>query len=359
MTSIAQQQGMTPYAGTVQRTVVERFAGTDAEWDTFVTATPRATFCHLAAWRSIMRDVFGHDSAYLAVRTDDGALRGVLPLIEVRSRIFGSYLVSMPFLNDGGPLGDASACEALLAAAGEEASQRDVDLLEIRTRHAMRSELSVSERKITSLLDLPATPDELWKRFPSKLRSQIRRPQKDGMVVRFGLDQREAFYGVFARKMRELGTPVLPQRFFAECARRLAGHIEFGVVYREDVPVAAGCGFAFNGEFEITWAGSLRQFNAQSPNMLLYWSLMEQMISRGVRVFNFGRCTPNGPTHRFKRQWNPVEITLPWLQRSSVGGVAAPPSPDRPVFRAATAAWRRLPLPITNTLGPLIAGSLP
>ncbi len=359
MTSIARPPEVVAYAHAAQPAVAEPFAGSDVEWDAFVATAGHATFCHLAAWRSIMRDVFGHDSAYLAVRADDGALRGVLPLVEVRSRIFGSYLVSMPFLNDGGPLGDPPACQALLAAAGEEARRRRVDLLEIRTRHVIPSALSVSERKITSLLDLPPKPDDLWKRFPSKLRSQIRRPQKEGMVVRFGQGELGAFYDVFARKMRELGTPVLPRRFFAECARGFGAHIELAVVYWNDAPVAAGCGFLFNGEFEITWAGSPRQFNAQSPNMLLYWSLMEHMIGRGARVFNFGRCTPNGPTHRFKRQWNPVEITLPWLQRSPRGGVAAPPSPDRPVFRAATAAWRRLPLPVANTLGPLIAGSLP
>ena len=338
--------------------VVEAFTGTDEEWDTFLATQPGATFCHLSAWRTIMRDVFGHQPVYLAARDAAGALCGVLPLVQVRSRLFGSYLISMPFLNDGGPLGDAAACQALLAAAEDEATRRGVDLLEIRTRHALPSALAVSARKITSLLELPSTPDALWNRFPSKLRSQIRRPQKEGMTVRFGDGERSAFYDVFARKMRELGTPVLPEKFFAECARRLAGSIEFAVVYWHDVPVAAGCGFAYNGEFEITWAGALREFNAQSPNMLLYWSLMARMIDRGMRVFNFGRCTPNGPTHRFKRQWNPVEITLPWLQSSS-RGVAAPPSPDRPLFRAATAAWRRLPLPITNTLGPFIARSLP
>lgn len=337
---------------------VERYTGSDDEWDTFIASNPRATFCHLPAWRTIMREVFGHEPVYLAARDAVGALSGVLPLVEVRSRLFGKYLVSMPFLNDGGPLGDDAACQALLAAADDEATRRCVDLLEIRTRHAVASSLTVSARKITSLLDLPVKPEALWNRFPSKLRSQIRRPQKEGMTVRFGDGERGAFYDVFARKMRELGTPVLPERFFDTCARRLAGSIEFAVVYFNDAPVAAGCGFAYNGEFEITWAGSLREFNAQSPNMLLYWSLMARMIDRGMRVFNFGRCTPNGPTHRFKRQWNPVEITLPWLQSSS-RGVAAPPSPDRPLFRAATAAWRRLPLPVTNTLGPFIARNLP
>ena len=358
MSATAQPLSSDAYAFPAAPSRVERFTGSDAEWDTFIAGNPRATFCHLSAWRTIMRDVFGHEPVYLAARDPRGVLSGVLPLVEVRSRIFGKYLVSMPFLNDGGPLGDDAACQALLAAADAEAIRRRVDLLEIRTRHPVASSLTVSSRKITSLLDLPPKPEALWNRFPSKLRSQIRRPQKEGMTVRFGDEERAAFYGVFARKMRELGTPVLPEKFFDACARHLASNIEFAVVYFNGAPVAAGCGFAYNGEFEITWAGSLREFNAQSPNMLLYWSLMARMIDRGLRVFNFGRCTPNGPTHRFKRQWNPVEIALPWLQSSS-RGVAAPPSPDRPLFRAATAAWRRLPLPLTNTLGPFIARSLP
>jgi FemAB-related protein (PEP-CTERM system-associated) len=359
VTATTPQWSPASYTGIVRPASVAPFTGPDEEWDAFVATVPSATFCHLAGWRSVMRDALGHEPVYLATRTDDGALRGVLPLIEVRSRLFGSYLMSMPFLNDGGPLGDGAACEALLTSAVDEARRRDVDLLEIRTRHGMPSALAVSDRKITSLLELPGTTEELWKRFPSKLRSQIRRPQKEGMIARFGIEQLDAFYDLFAVKMRELGTPVLPRRFFSECARRLADQIHFAVVYCKDVPVAAGCGFAFNGEFEITWAGSPRRFNAQSPNMLLYWSLMERMIGDGMRTFNFGRCTPNGPTHRFKRQWNPVEIALPWLQSSPRGGAAAPPSPDRPVFRAATAAWRRLPLPITNTVGPLIARGLP
>ena len=358
MTATAQPVSTDSYPVGLTSSPVEYFTGNDHEWDAFLARHPHATFCHRAAWRSIMSTVFGHEPVYLAVRDDVGGLRGALPLVQVKTRLFGSYLVSMPFLNDGGPIGDAAACQALLAAVEDEALRRRVDLLEIRTRHAIPSSLTVSSRKITSLLELPVKSDQLWNRFPSKLRSQIRRPQKDGMTVRFGDGERGAFYDVFARKMRELGTPVLSEKFFAECARLLSDCIEFAVVYLNDAPVAAGCGFAYNGEFEITWAGSLREYNAQSPNMLLYWSLMSRMIDRGMRVFNFGRCTPNGPTHRFKRQWNPVEVTLPWLQRSS-RGVAGPPSPDRPLFRAATAAWRRLPLPVTNVVGPLIARGLP
>ncbi|HLQ23813.1 MAG TPA: hypothetical protein VK132_11435, partial [Gemmatimonadales bacterium] len=98
--------------------------------------------------------------------------------------------------------------------------------------------------------------------------------------------------------------------------------------------------------------------NHLAANMLLYWSFMQRVVAAGGRIFNFGRCTPGGGTHRFKRQWGGVDVPLPWAQWSP-NSVRATPSPDRPVFRVASAVWRRLPLGITNALGPALARVLP
>ena len=207
-------------------------------------------------------------------------------------------------------------------------------------------------------LDLPASAGTLWDGFDPKLRSQIRRPQKEGLEARFGLDQLDAFYEVFAINMRALGTPVLPRRFFERIAERFPSLVVFGTVYRAAQPLAAGCGFVWRDEFEITWASSLREYSRLAPNMLLYWSFLEHVIGRGVRVFDFGRCTPGGGTHRFKQQWGAADVPLPWLQWSS-RNVAATPSPDRPAFKVASAVWRRLPLAVTNRIGPLLARQIP
>ena len=111
-------------------------------------------------------------------------------------------------------------------------------------------------------------------------------------------------------------------------------------------------------EIEVTWASSLRAYNKSSPNMLLYSQLMEEAIERGIRVFNFGRCTAGGPTHRFKQQWGGHDVPLPWPSWSRDGTIGTP-SPDRPAFRLATAAWSRLPLAIANRLGPVLARHIP
>jgi len=173
-----------------------------------------------------------------------------------------------------------------------------------------------------------------------------------------GPDQREAFYEVFARNMRDLGTPVLPWTFFERLIVAFPDLVVFGAVYRGDQPLAGGCGFMWRGEFEMTWAGALREARTLSANMLLYWSFMEQMMSRGVRVFNFGRCTPGGGTHHFKRQWGGADVPLPWCQYAP-RGVKATPSPNDPTYSWGPRLWRRLPLPIANRLGPLLVRFLP
>ncbi len=337
---------------------VEEFRGNAAEWDSYVRSSVNGTFCHLSGWREIITGVLGHECHYLVARDDSGECQGVLPLARVRSRLFGDYLLSMPFLNYGGPIGTPEAEQQLCRHARQLAQDFKVQLLELRTRHRARSELQTADRKVTVLLPLPASAEALMGTFPAKLRSQIRRPIKEGMEVRFGADQRDAFYAVFARNMRDLGTPVLPRRLFDEIARVFAQDVVFSAVYYQGRPVAAGCGFMWGREFELTWASSLREHKQRAPNMLLYWGLMQHMISRGLGVFNFGRCTPDGGTHRFKLQWGGETVSLPWLQWSSTG-TASPPSPDRGLFQMATRVWSRMPIAVANTIGPLLARSLP
>jgi serine/alanine adding enzyme len=347
-------------ASAEESAAVDRFSGDDAEWDTFITGAADSSFGHLAGWRDIMAGVLGNDCVYLAARGADGALAGALPLVRVKSRLLGHYLVSMPFLNYGGPVGAPAACSALARHAAALASGSGADLLELRARHPVATDLRVAERKVLVLLSLPADSQTLWsERFPSKLRSQIRRPQKDGLVARFGVDHLPAFYDVFARHMRDLGTPVLPRAFFEALPRTFPDHVRFGVVYHGDTPCAAGCGFVWKDEFEMTWASSLLEYKRSAPNMLLYWAFMEQAIAEGMQTFNFGRSSPGTGPHRFKRQWGGADVPLPWLQWSR-GGMDATPTPDGSgLFRTATALWKRVPVGLATRFGPCLARRIP
>jgi serine/alanine adding enzyme len=343
------------------------FAGTGVEWDTFVRSHADATPCHLYGWRDVMRTVFGHECVYLEARDGAGRLAGVLPLVRVKSPLFGHFLVSMPFLNYGGPIGSTSAIALLAAAAAERAKRDGVTLLELRSRGPWpvtpASGWTTSTRKITVVRDLPGGgAPALWKQLDGKVRSQVRRPQKEGITVQIGPDQLAPFFEVFAQHMRDLGTPTQPRRLFEAIATAFPDDVWFGCAYLGGAPVAAGCGFRWRGEFEMTWASALVAHKRISPNMLLYWSFMERAADMGLTTFNFGRCTPGSGTHRFKSQWGARDEQLWWYDwhAGTAGGRAAKtPSPDDSAYAWGPRVWKRMPLAVATALGPRIVKYIP
>lgn len=337
---------------------VSTFTGDATEWDALVRCAPGWTHFHLYGWRSVIGRVFGHECLYLAACTDDGHLAGVLPLVRVKSVAFGHYLVSMPFLNYGGPLGTERAMQALVEHATDLAQRDDVKLLELRSRTPLPVPLPVSHRKITVLLDLPHDADALWKQLDAKVRSQVRRPRKEGVTVRFGASEVEPFFQVFSRHMRDLGTPTQPLRFFEAIAEQFPEDAWFGCAYYQGRAIAAGCALRWANEVEMTWASALVEYKRIAANMLLYWSFMERAIDDGARVFNFGRCTPGEGTHRFKQQWGSRDVPLWWYDLATRPGTTTP-SPKDSSYSWGPRVWKKLPVSVATALGPRIVQYIP
>jgi serine/alanine adding enzyme len=134
----------------------------------------------------------------------------------------------------------------------------------------------------------------------------------------------------------------------------------FGCAYLGGRPIACGAGFLWNGEFEMTWASALAGHKKLSANMALYWAFMERAIADGAHLFNFGRCTPGGGTHRFKQQWGSRDETLWWYQHTpGTAAAASTPSPDDGAFSWGPRMWKRLPVPVATALGPHIVRYIP
>lgn len=330
-------------------------------WDEFVSRAPSATLYHRFAWKRVIEQTFSHRTFYLAAASDVDAIEGVLPLVQLKSRLFGNMLVSMPFFNYSGICASSGgARRALLEAAIETAKRTRADCVEIRHEdRAWHEESPGSAAKVAMRLALPPTADELWKSFPSKLRSQVQRARKEELTAVVGrADQLDAFYAVFSANMRDLGTPVYPKSFF----RNILDAVDetwVAAVYRGGVPVAAGFLAGFRERLEIPWASSLRAYNRFSPNMLLYWRCLEFACERQYRVFDFGRSSPAAGTYRFKAQWGASPVPLYryyWLRN---GGAIPDVNPANPKYRAAIAVWQRLPLAVTERLGPRIVKYIP
>lgn len=329
-----------------------------AAWDALVDAHPRATLYHTWRWSEFASSIFGFELHRLAEVDTAGRLTGVLPLVEQRSRPFGRRLVSLPFFNYGGPLADSADTElSLIRKAGALARCRGVPTLELRDS-APRTGFATRTDKVTLELALPDSADDLGKALGSKLRSQVRRADRESPQVAFGgSDLVDEFYPVFAATMRDLGTPVYPRRFFTEMLARLGADCTVVIVRLHGRPAAAALLTHFRDRTEIPWAASLHELRATSVNMRLYWECLVHAIGRGSRVFDFGRSTVDAGTYRFKLQWGSQPRQLYWIY--PLAAADAPAAGQGRLLARAQAAWSRLPLPVANALGPWISPGLP
>ena len=326
-------------------------------WDAFVTTDASAAGYHEWAWRSVFVRAFGHTPFYLIARCGS-TVAGVLPLVEIKSLLFGRTMTSLPFLNFGGVLASSdAAARALLNEAAAIAASRGASHVELRHTARRFSDLPFKQHKVTMRLPLA---EGLWDRIDRKARNQVRKAQKSDLTVeRGGVELLDAFYSVFARNMRDLGTPVYSRQFFREVMSACGDRARIIVVRLKAAPIAAGFTYRTNGIVEIPWASSIRDFNSLCPNHLLYWHALETSLAEGAAIFDFGRSTPGEGTFKFKEQWGAEPIPLHWEYWLAGGGDVPDQSPKNPKYRLAIETWKRLPLPIANTMGPRIARGLP
>jgi FemAB-related protein (PEP-CTERM system-associated) len=209
-------------------------------------------------------------------------------------------------------------------------------------------------------LALPPDYETLLKAYPSKLRSQIRRAQKEGMDVHVGgKELLEDYYRVFARCMRDLGTPVYEKGFFRSIVETFSKEVRLCVVSLKGMPLASGLLHGFRSTLEIPWAASDKRFSRLAPNMLLYSAVLEFACREGFKEFDFGRSSVDSGTYRFKQQWGAQPCQLHWYYWLSGGQSVPELNPDNPKFKAAIYAWQHLPLPVANIIGPHIVKYLP
>ncbi len=339
---------------------VEPVTSDFAAWDEYVLRHPASRGPHLSGWKSVIEKTFGHKCYYLAAR-EGNTISGVLPLTHMRSRIFGTFLISVPYLNYGGILADNEAArDALFAAASELGKKLHVQHVELRHLSPQVPEVPTKQHKVAMVLELPQDTEALFNSFKAKLRSQIRKPQKEGLTARMGQQEElENFYNVFAENMRDLGTPVYSKKFFAHILATFPQQAHLCTVYRGAEIMASGLVFGFRDTLEIPWASSLRKHNALAPNMLLYWSVLEFAVKQGYRHFDFGRCSPNEGTFKFKEQWGAQPSALYWQYWLPNGRPLPDISPHNPKYQRAIELWQKMPLGLTRLIGPPIVKNIP
>jgi len=331
-----------------------------AAWDALAARAPDSTFFHRFAWRRLLCESLGYADRYLCA-TRDGEVAGLLPLVEVRSRLFGRSLTSLPFCSYAGPLAEgpdrAAIEDGLVEAAVGLGREAAVEHVELRGLRAFRPGAPRQDLYSTFRAPIPAGLDTM-KGIPQKRRNVVRRAASLGLVATVSRDAGR-FFELYAENARAHGTPALGRRFFEALLAAFPDDADVLVVAdAAGRDLSAILSFYHRGEVLAYFAGEVAAARETNANDFKYWSLMRHAAARGCERFDFGRSKAGTGSFQFKRLWGFEPTVLHYEFPYLPSGRVPQNNPMNPRYRAAIETWKRLPRAVTDRVGPMLVGGL-
>jgi FemAB-related protein (PEP-CTERM system-associated) len=329
-----------------------------ARWDAFVLRHPRATFCHRAGWQNVLQEVFRHRTYFLYIERA-GEVCAILPLAQVRSRLFGNRVSALPFAVYGGAVADdPEEARRLVMAAQAMAVRLDADHLELRSLQREHPDWPVNDLYVTFRKSI--FPDEAanLQQIPRRQRAMVRKGIGNGLVARADTDVHR-FFALYADNVHRHGSPALPRRWFEALRREFGRDCRMMTVSSADgTPVSSVMSFHFRDEVLPYYAGDTLAARDLAANDFKYWELMRRACGEGVRMFDFGRSKAHTGAFAYKKNWGFEPAALHYeyalLKRTTV----PQNNPANPRYGLPIRVWRKLPLAVATRLGPMLSRSL-
>jgi FemAB-related protein (PEP-CTERM system-associated) len=332
----------------------------EAVWDAFVAENKDGSVFHRYGWKRIFEKTYGNDCIFLMAE-EQGAAIGVLPLVLKKSRLFGRFLVSLPYFDHVGICAERDDVrKALYEEAQELSREQDVEYLELRHDREGGPDVLTKQSKVSMILELPPDPEQLWSGFKAKVRNQVRKAEKQGLsMISGGKELLDDFFRIYVGNMRDIGSPGHCKKFFEHICDAYPEEVRFFSILDGEKAVASGFTIASKDMLTIPWASSMREFNSKCPNMLLYWSILKYACDSDFSQFNFGRSTLGEGTYRFKKQWGAEDKQLYWQYWLPNGGSIPELNADNSKYQLPVRVWKKMPVAITERLGPKLIQHLP
>lgn len=327
-------------------------------WDVYVLAHPQATFFHRAGWQRIIETVFAHPTFFLYAQRA-GRIVGVLPLAQVRSRLFGNALSSLPFAVYGGVLADdAAAAAALEQEALRIAGELEVEHLEFRNLAARHADWPTQDLYVTFRREILADEEANLQAIPRKQRAMVRKGIKN--ALRSEIDTKvDRFFDLYADNVHRHGTPAFPKKYFAALLNEFGADAEVLIVSGPDGRTLSGVlSFYFRDEVLPYYAGDHVDARELAANDFKYWELMRRACARGLKVFDYGRSKLGTGSFAFKKNWGFEPQPLYYEYRLFKRDAIPQNNPNNPKYKLMIAAWQRMPIALANWLGPHIVRNL-
>lgn len=332
-------------------------------WASYVEAKADASLFHDLRWSDAVAAAYQYRNHHLVAKRD-GAIVGVVPLTLVASPLLGRSLISAAFAVGGGVLADDDDAQRALGACALDLGRRlKVNYVELRGGPAPGEGYQAKTGVYASFVkEMPADPDAIRQWLPRNRRAEVKkalRIDEQGETSFRTAEDVDDFYRVYAAAVRNLGTPVMPKKFVAALKSNFGADAEIGLVEHQGEPVAGLLSFWRRDRVMPYYIGAGAKARDLRAYDYLYYTLMRRAVERGVRLFDFGRSKVGSTHFDTKTYWGfepaPVVYHVALVGAKELPNV----NPNNPKFARFVAAWRRLPLPVANALGPIVARNFP
>jgi FemAB-related protein (PEP-CTERM system-associated) len=328
-----------------------------ANWDNYVDQAEDATFFHLSGWKEVVEIALGHPVYYLYAE-QQGKITGILPLVHVKSFLFGNALVSNAFCVYGGIVADdIETYQKLDQEACQLATNLGVDHLEMRNRVQQMPERPFKDLYVTFRKELDPDEEKNLQAIPRKQRAVVRKGIKAGLVSVID-DNVDRFFSAYSESVRNLGTPVLPKKYFEALKNIFGDQCEILTIEHEGQLISSVMSFYFRDEILPYYGGGTELARAVKGNDFMYWEVMRRAVAKKIRIFDYGRSKIGTGSYKFKRHWGfepePLFYEYKLFKTDSMPDI----NPLNPKYQLFIAGWKRLPLKVSQFVGPFLAKSL-
>lgn len=328
------------------------------QWDSYVKNHQQGSFFHLSGWQQVIAKSFHHDCYFLYVELD-GNIAGVLPLVEVKSKLFGHALISTPFCVYGGAIAESPALvRQLEKEACQLAEKLSVDYLELRYQEEQDSLLLLKQAHSTFGCELAEDSEHILATIKKKQRAVIRHSLKNELT--FSLESGKAnlkdFYQLLSTSYRNLGTPIFTESYFTNLVDVFGDNVDIAVIKNKDNQLSSAVmNFYFNGKVLPYYGGGNDSARGLKSADFMYYQVMCNASERGFNWYDFGRSKNDSGPYKYKKNWGMEPKSLYYYYHLVNAKELPNLSPNNPKYKLFIELWQKLPLKVSQFIGPFLS----
>ena len=335
-------------------------SNTFSQWDDYVKKHSQGSFFHLSGWQTVIEDSFSHP-CYFLYSEQNGKICGLLPLVEVKSKLFGHALVSTPFCVYGGAIADSDEiARQLEQEACELAEKLQADYLELRYKEAQNSSLLLKQVHSTFGCEIAENSDKILASIKKKQRAVIRHSLKNDLSCSISSatnnNDFSDFYQLLSTSYRNLGTPIFTEKYFKNLITTFGDDSDIAVIRDKDnQPSSAVMNFYFNDQVLPYYGGGNDSARALKSADFMYYQVLCHAQEKGKTWFDFGRSKNDSGPYKYKKNWGMEPQPLHYYYHLVKADELPNLSPNNPKYKFFISMWQKLPLSVSQFIGPFLS----